>query len=97
MISAPTPGANCRENASSTPPVPPGGPTSSPHQRVASIHWCSRSPAWPKGASRVCPSPVPKPSSEMAKLWTRVRDIVDSFCQRPGRRIFAVILVARRA
>ena len=34
------------------PPLPPGRPTISPHQRVANIHSCSLSPAWPNGASK---------------------------------------------
>lgn len=75
MISAPIPGANCRKKASSMPPVPPGWPTISCHHRVTNIHSCSLSPAWPNGASRLCPSPVPKPSSEMEKNWTRATDM----------------------
>ena len=46
MISAPIPTANCREKASSTPPVPPVPPVMSWfHHRVVNIHSCSRSPA----------------------------------------------------
>ena len=43
--------------------------------RVANIHSCRRSPAWPNGASRDCGSPVPKPSREIEKLWILVCDI----------------------
>ena len=57
------------------PRVPPGWPTISLPHRLANIHSCSRSPAWPNGASRLCGTPVPKPSSEMEKFWTRVRDM----------------------
>src|ERR671919_1435545 len=75
MISAPIPGPCRRTKASSTPPVPPGWPTISRHHRVTNIHSCSLSPAWPNGASRLRPSPVPKPSSEMEKNWTRASDM----------------------
>src|SRR5439155_26273204 len=57
------------------PPLPPGSPVSSCHHRVTNIHSCSRSPAWPNGASRVMRSPVPKPSSETEKNWTRASDM----------------------
>src|SRR4051794_40162763 len=43
--------------------------------RVAIIHSCRRWPAGPKGASNVSPSPVPNPSSETEKLWTRTWDM----------------------
>ena len=69
MISAPIPAPNSCRKASSTPPLPPGC-----HERVANIHSCSRSPAWPKCASALWPSPVPKPSSEIAKFWTRASE-----------------------
>ena len=49
---------------------PPGSPTISCHQRVSNIHSCSRSPAWPNGASWLRPSPVPNPSSETEKKCT---------------------------
>src|SRR3954447_9989663 len=75
MISTPIPGVCRSTKASSTPRVPPDRPCISRNHRVASIHSWSRSPAWPNGASRLTPSPVPKPSREMAKLWTRTRDI----------------------
>src|SRR2546430_8087584 len=75
MISAPTPESCSRTKASSMPRLPPGWATISPHQRVASIHSCSLSPAWPNGASRLWGSPVPKPSSEMENCWTRASDI----------------------
>jgi hypothetical protein len=69
MISAPIPTACCREKASSTPPVPPVPPAMSCfHHWVVNIHSCSRSPAWPNGASLLWTSPVPKPSSEMEKF-----------------------------
>ena len=38
MISAPIPGANRCEKASSMPPLPPGWPTISCHHWVANIH-----------------------------------------------------------
>src|SRR6266508_2292064 len=75
MISAPTPESCSRKKASSMPRLPPGWATISPHQRVANIHSCSLSPAWPNGASRLWGSPVPKPSSEMENCWTRASDI----------------------
>src|SRR6266498_3146386 len=75
MISAPNPTSCRRAKASSTPPAPPGWPALSFHHRVANIHSCSLSPAWPNGASRLWPSPVPKPSSEIEKLWTRASDM----------------------
>src|SRR5215211_4628541 len=75
MISAPTPESCSRKKASSMPRLPPGRATISPHQRVANIHSCSLSPAWPNGASRLWGSPVPKPSSEMENCWTRASDI----------------------
>ena len=43
--------------------------------RVPKNHSMSRPPACPKGASRLCPSPVANPSSETAKLCTRTFDI----------------------
>src|SRR4051812_12600622 len=75
MISAPIPGECSRSKASSMPRLPPGSPTISCHHRVTNIHSCNRSPAWPNGSSRLRPSPVPKPSSEMEKNWTRASDI----------------------
>lgn len=39
--------------------------------RVGNTHSCRRWPACPNGASNVKPSPVPNPSSEIEKLWTR--------------------------
>src|SRR6266540_3360897 len=75
MISAPTPESCSRKKASSMPRLPPGWATISPHQRVANIHSCSLSPAWPNGALRLWGSPVPKPSSEMENCWTRASDI----------------------
>src|SRR4051812_9159012 len=77
MISAPIPGPLRWANASSTPP-PLAALSGSRHHLVANIHSCSRSPAWPNGASRLCGSPVPKPSSEMEKLWTRASDMACS-------------------
>src|SRR5882724_4155477 len=38
---------------------------------VAITHWDRRWPACPNGASNVRPSPVPNPSRETEKLWTR--------------------------
>jgi len=67
------------------PPVPPGWPTISRHHRVANIHSCSRSPAWPNGASWLRPSPVPKPSSEMEKNWTRASDMAGAPLVLGGR------------
>src|SRR5919198_1170006 len=78
MISAPIPTSCCRAKASSMPPVLPGWPALSFHQRVVNSHSCSRSPAWPNGSSRLWPSPVPKPSSEIEKCWTRVSDTADA-------------------
>src|SRR5580698_9492380 len=45
---------------------------------VGNTHSCRRWPAWPNGASNVKPSPVPNPSSEMEKLWTRTWDMAAS-------------------
>ena len=53
MISAPIPSAYRLTKASSTPPLPPERPSISHPDRVANIHSCSRSPAWPKWASRL--------------------------------------------
>ena len=39
--------------------------------RVGKNHSCSRVPACPNGACRLCPSPVPNPSSDTEKLCTR--------------------------
>src|SRR5882672_6737431 len=75
MISAPIPGSCSRRKALSRPSLPPGSPTNWRHHRVTNIHSCCRSPAWPNGASRLRPSPVPKPSSETAKNWTRASDM----------------------
>src|SRR4030095_898689 len=81
MISAPIPGSWRRRTASSMPPPPPGSPTISCPHRVTNIHSCSRSPAWPNGASRLRPSPVPNPSSETEKNWTRASDVAGvPFC-----------------
>src|SRR6266540_3126287 len=77
MISAPIAGSCSRAKASSRPRVPPRSPTISCHHRVVNIHSCSLSPAWPNGASWLCGSPVPKPSSEIEKLWTRTSDTAD--------------------
>lgn len=82
MISDPMPWLWRWAKASSTPAVPP-----SCQKRVASIHSCSRSPAWPNGASADCGSPVAKPSREMDMLWT-LTAIARSFvgaCRPPGR------------
>src|SRR4051795_2518714 len=46
--------------------------------RVAIIHSCRRWPACPNGASNVRPSPVPNPSREIEKLWTRTCDMAAS-------------------
>src|SRR3954469_17993253 len=46
--------------------------------RVAIIHSCRRWPACPNGASNVRPSPVPNPSREIEKLWTRTWDMTAS-------------------
>ena len=73
MISAPMPGPNCWANALSTPSPPPVRPIISAPKRVANIHSCSRWPAWPKGVSSDWPSPVANPSSDIARLWIRVR------------------------
>ena len=75
MISAPMPGPQAAANASSTPPLPPGWPCMAWKLRVANNHSCNRVPACPNGASRLCPSPVPNPSSDTEKLCTRTRDI----------------------
>src|SRR6266568_7517129 len=75
MISAPMPGPQLLAKASSTPVVPPGSPCISRKLRVGKNHSWSLVPACPKGASRLWPSPVPKPSSETEKLWTRTRDM----------------------
>src|ERR1700733_9088378 len=45
---------------------------------VGNTHSCRRWPAWPNGASNVKPSPVPKPSREIEKLWTRTWDMAAS-------------------
>src|SRR5581483_10295703 len=49
----------------------PGLPYIARKVRVAKNHSTSRPPACPKGASRLCPSPVPNPSRETEKLWMR--------------------------
>src|SRR3546814_6316876 len=59
MISAPNPSLCRRSKRSSTPVDPP-----SFHLLVPNRHSWRRSPAWPKGVSRVCGSPEPKPRSE---------------------------------
>ena len=71
MISAPMPASWRSAKALSAPTVP----LDFAQNRVANIHSWSRSPAWPKGASADWGSPVAKPSSEMDRLWIRVRDI----------------------
>jgi len=78
MISAPTPGPQALAKASSTPTVPPGLPCMARNVRVGKNHSCSRVPACPNGASRVCPSPVPYPSSDTEKLCTRTSVTVTS-------------------
>src|ERR1035437_2485803 len=45
---------------------------------VAITHSCRRWPACPNGASNVRPSPVPNPSREIEKLWTRTWDMAAS-------------------
>ena len=79
MISAPKPMLWRSANAWSTPADPPASaPPPAPCRAqnwVPNIHSCRRWPAWPKGASVDCGSPVAKPSSEMDKLWIRMRDI----------------------
>src|SRR5271155_1431882 len=45
---------------------------------VGNTHSCRRWPAWPNGASKVKPSPVPNPSREIEKLWTRTWDMAAS-------------------
>src|SRR6516164_5499148 len=71
MISAPMPGRQLLAKASSTPMSPPDVSCIAWKVRVAKNHSISRPPACPKGASRLCPSPVPNPSRETEKLWTR--------------------------
>jgi hypothetical protein len=90
MISAPKPTLWRSAKALSTPSDPPASaplPAApcSAQNRVANIHSCRRSPAWPKGASADCGSPVAKPSSEMARLWILVRDICAPPSLRPTR------------
>src|SRR4029453_1434465 len=92
MISAPIPASCCRRTASSMPLLPPGSPTISCHHRVTNIHSCSRSPAWPNGASWLRPSPVPNPPSGTEKKWTRASDVAvflsvwSSLVETVGRR-----------
>ena len=78
MISAPIPGSPLLAKASSMPALPPGWPCMAWNVRVAKNHSCSRNPACPYGASRLCPPPVPNPSSETEKLCTRTRGTVTS-------------------
>jgi hypothetical protein len=56
--------------------VPPVWPVIDLHAFVGYLHSWRRCPAWPKGASRVRPSPVPNPSKEIEKLWDRTWDTV---------------------
>src|SRR5580704_7053129 len=78
MISAPNPSSIRSANEWSTPTVPPASPTIERQKRVAKYHSCRRWPAWPNGASNVRPSPVPNPSREIEKLWTRTWDMAAS-------------------
>ena len=55
MISAPMPRPQLLAKASSTPVLPPGWPCIAWKVRVPKNHCCRRSPACPKGASRLCP------------------------------------------
>src|SRR6476660_4258887 len=75
MISAPMPGPQLLAKASSTPVSPPALSCIAWKVRVAKSHSISRSVACPKGASRLCPSPVPNPSRETEKLCTRTCSI----------------------
>src|SRR4051812_36877227 len=74
MISAPIPGPHRLAKALSTPLLPPSCPCMARKACVGKNQPTSRWPACPKGFSKLCPSPVPKPSSETAKLWTRTSD-----------------------
>gem|GEM_PF-5879676 len=78
MISAPMPGSQALAKASSMPVLPPGWPCMARKVRVGKNHSCSRAPACPNGASRLCPAPVPNPSSDTEKLCTRTRDTMTS-------------------
>src|SRR6185437_1613555 len=76
MISAPIPGPQLLASASSAPVLPPGSPCIAWKDRVAKNHFVSRPPACPNGDSRLCPSPVPYPSSDTEKLCTRTSDML---------------------
>jgi hypothetical protein len=64
--------------ASSMPVLPPGWPCMARKVRVGKNHSCCRVPACPNGASRLCPAPVPNPSSDTEKLCTRTCDTMTS-------------------
>src|SRR3954454_6836422 len=74
MISTPIPDAHWLADASSTPRPPSDRPCCSRKARVGKNHSWSLWPACPKGVSKLCPSPVPNPSSDTEKLWTRTSD-----------------------
>src|SRR6202034_497978 len=89
MISAPMPVPQLLAKASSAPLLPPVSPCIFWYVRVPRNRSKSLVPACPNGCSRDCPSPVPKPSSETAKLCTRTRDIKSSL------EVVRVFLVGR--
>ena len=72
------PGAQALAKASSMPVLPRGWPCMARKVRVGKNHSCSRVPACPNGASRLCPAPVPNPSSDTEKLCTRTCDTMTS-------------------
>src|SRR5699024_5924905 len=95
MISTPTPVFHRLANASSTPTVGDWAlwKPISWKVRVGRAHSRRRWSAWPNGASRLCPSPVPNPSSETEKFWTRTLDagpsapvIARSYADSRGRQ-----------
>src|SRR5882757_9485513 len=49
------------------------------NMRVPNIHWCNSRPRLPRGFSRLCSGPAPKPSSEIEKPATRTLGITHSF------------------
>src|SRR5258705_5573931 len=48
------------------------------NMRVPNIHWCNSRPRLPRGFSRLCSGPAPKPSSEIEKPATRTLGITHS-------------------
>src|SRR5438132_6417495 len=71
MTVAPMPAVPRSKKSSSTPVSPPDSPNMARPPRVWNTHSCSSGPPTPSGFSSPWSGPAPKPSREMAKLWTR--------------------------